>query len=105
MVEVERSPSPVRRNPSDPLADPSMYPSATGSEKDYLSDSGFGGAPASQSGLTNAQRGTRTETLNEAEESYLELEDEMEIEQALAKLNARLESLRGADRIMKIGNN
>lgn len=88
-----RSPSPVNHYQSENPA------AATGSEADYLSEvDGM-----QQSVITNAQRGAMTETVDyqeqeEADRDYIELEDEMEIEEALTKLTRRLESLRGQEK-------
>ena len=67
---------------------------ATGSEQDYLSDN----SGQAQTVITNAQRGANTETVMPGQEDneYIELEDEMEIEEALSKLTRRLESLKGS---------
>ena len=42
--------------------------------------------------------------MDQADDQYLELEDEMEIEEALSKLTRRLESLRDAEKTMSIGS-
>ena len=54
------------------------------------------------------RRGAETETIDDPNFdnlSNIELENEQEIEEALAKLSSRLEALRGNDKLMRIGNN
>ena len=56
--------------------------------------------------ISNALRGVVTETVNDdVDAEYLQLENEMEIDEALSKLTARLETLKGRDKLMRIGNN
>ena len=72
-----RSPSPVGSNGEHHLA--------TGSEQDYLSDHG-----APYSVISNVQRGAITETVDDNEYFDGDLEDEFALDEALAKLDARL---------------
>ena len=55
--------------------------------------------------ITNAQRGAITETIlnQDDEQNYLELEDEMEIVEALSKLSQKIDLMRDREKQMKIG--
>lgn len=58
--------------------------------------------------ITNAQRGATTETIHDNDDfmdgrSYLEIEDEMEIVEALNKLTQRIETMREREKLMRIG--